>query len=432
MEPIFRIDKSNENRIKYVIFGMKISMYRDNCIADYLLKPFKKIINYFRIKFFIRAHNSYRMRGNKSVKRRLIITTGNISLINAIAVLNQLSKKDSETKYEDYLYIWTINKNPEFRSTCDKIASLYPFKKIYHYEDSIKRQSKAFSNKYHVSGVIKDFLKLNLYKTDDIIATNVVQNLKPIKELYPQTKFYLIDESAYGRCPKCNLKYYKNVINFIMPKYLDKIDYLDFTPDLSNKFIDLDKQEFLNVSEKCVKMFPINIESNPEDKIIIFCGTWGNIGGYNSTYVHNLEMQLVEKLCKQGYKILFKPHPRDITEYQENELFKIFRSRLPLECYHFENVVATVSLISYSSLQSYYYNNIPGFVYYFENDIYSNVSSALIKEYTPNLKELLKIDINNMTLKEVKDYIEKLYLDFLNPKPLLSQNELLINLYREE
>ena len=135
MEPIFRIDKSNENRIKYVIFGMKISMYRDNCIADYLLKPFKKIINYFRIKFFIRAHNSYRMRGNKSVKRRLIITTGNISLINAIAALNQLSKKDSETKYEDYLYVMNNNKNAEFKDTCEKIASLHPFKEIYYNED---------------------------------------------------------------------------------------------------------------------------------------------------------------------------------------------------------------------------------------------------------------------------------------------------------
>ena len=431
MSFLFNIDKSNENRTVYTIFGIKLSIYNDNSIIGYLLSPLQKLCRVIKIRNFIKNHNKYNNRKDKSIKKRLVMTTGNISLINAIAAMKQISKPDDNIQYEDYLYIWSININKEFRECCDKIASLHPFKKIYYFEDSFKKQLNAFSQRYHNLWLMDDFLRLNLYDFDEIISTNVTQYMKLIEKLYPEKKFYLIDESAFGRFPKGTCKY-NNVINFIMPKYSEKIDYMGFDFETAKKIVDLEKDEFLKVSNKCVEFYPIEIDIKQENKVIIFCGTWGAIDNYSTKDIHDIEIKIIDTLTQKGYTILYKPHPRDITHYEETENFKLLKTRLPLECYPFENAVATVSLLSFSSMQSYYFNKLPGFICMNQMKLKDDRPRTFIREYSPPIEDILDINPAEYSFRELKDLITKRYLEFYERKPMLSENKTMLNIYNKD
>lgn len=386
--------------------------------------PFIKIEIFIKSKIFSHKNKLYLKEATKQTKKRLILTTGNISLINSIAALKQ---KNNSNEYEDYLYIWSINKNPEFKECCKQIASLYPFKKIYFFEDYLKKQLIDFVISDHKNFTIKHLIKLNLFDIDEIFAVNIILFLKLLKKLFPNTPYYILEESAFGTFSRSD---YDNVREFIMPTYLGKIDNIGFSEKNKKKFVELDKNLFIEIADKCAKMCPLNIENKTEDKIIIFCGTWGDIEQYKEKEVFKKEQEIIKKLQDIGYIIYFKPHPRDLHNYIETDNFKILNSRLPLECYKFENIIATVSLLSYSSLQSYHYRKLPSFIClnYFKNLTF-NKSLALLNEYTPSVDLILNINPKEYSSNELREKFTEIYLDFINKKPMLSQNRAILRLF---
>lgn len=426
MKFIFNIDKTNQNRTIVRIFGIKLSFYKECTILDYFIKPVTKLVRNLKIKKFVSNHKKYVSVKKNKIKKRLILTTGNISLINAIAAMNQEDTQVEE--FEDYLYIWSVNKNKDFRDCCEKIASLHNFKKIFHFEDFLPKQILTFSQRYANQWLIDDFLRLNLFDFDEIWATNVNQYLELMNKLYPYTKYSMIDESAFGKFSKGN---YKNVAKFIMPTYLNKIDTLGFSDEEQKRFVELKKENFIKVADKCAKMYPLNFEIDikEQDKIIIFCGTWGGFNKYGTDEVVKMQINLVKEFERKGYVVFFKPHPRDIFCYEKIKNLNLLKTRLPLECYNLDNVIATISIRSFSSMQPYYYRNVAGFISQTDLDYNFDLTMKFIEEYTPSIDLLRCIDPNKYSKKELKTYLLKLHKDFLEKKPLLSQNKNLINLY---
>ena len=46
----------------------------------------------------------------------------------------------------------------------------------------------------------------------------------------------------------------------------------------------------------------------------------------------------------------------------------------------------------------------------------------IVKEYSPNYKELIKLDVKNTSRNELKHKIKEIYDKFIEDKPLLSEN----------
>ncbi len=196
----------------------------------------------------------------------------------------------------------------------------------------------------------------------------------------------------------------------------------------------ISKDEFLKTSSNLEKLYPLDIELNPNDKNIIFLATFCSKKSSQFFTFEELtayQNTIIKKLIEKGYKVYFKPHPRDLKEYKDNENFKILKTKLPLECYNLKDkCLAIVSLFSSALCQMYHYQNIAGFcaadlIKKAENDIGINI----IKEYSPNVNILLKIDTKSKTFEQLRDEINKEYLDFIKDKPLLSQNRKIEKVY---
>ena len=89
---------------------------------------YSKII--FKIERFL-----YKRIGNKKIKRRLFLTSGNISLINILTILKQFPEENCE----DILVIDTMSGKKEFFDINFKAAQMHNFKKIIiniHYRDN--------------------------------------------------------------------------------------------------------------------------------------------------------------------------------------------------------------------------------------------------------------------------------------------------------
>ena len=178
----------------------------------------------------------------------------------------------------------------------------------------------------------------------------------------------------------------------------------------------------------------MDVELNSNDKNIIFLATFcSKKSSQFFTFEELMTYQnaIIEKLIEKGYKVYFKPHPRDLTEYKDNKNFKILKTKLPLECYNLKDkCLAIVSLFSSALCQIYHYQKIAGFcatdlIKKAENDIGINI----IKEYSPNINLLLKIDTKSKTFQELRDEINKEYLTFIKDKPLLSENKTIEKIY---
>ncbi|MBQ4115221.1 hypothetical protein IJD34_07435, partial [bacterium] len=267
--------------------------------------------------------------------------------------------------------------------------------------------------------IIKDLIDLKLYDIDEIYAVNIIQFINIVNILYKSIPCCYIEESAFGTFSK---GHYQNVQKFIMPTYLDKIDNRGFSDSEKNKFVNLKSEYFIQVADECVKMYPLNIDCAPEDKIIIFCGTWGDLQCYTESEFAQKEEEIIEKLQNKGFVVYFKPHPRDNREYKETANFKILKTKLPLECYVINNLVATVSLLSFSSLQSFHYRKVPGFVCLNYFELKDEKALTLLSEYTPSVDLILDINTNEYSLQALKNEVTRRYLDFLNSKPMLSKN----------
>lgn len=403
---LFYFNKIQNKQITlYVIkfLGIKISFkyFQDIGIINKLLFPIKKII-------FRKRHEKYINRKNKTEIKRLFLTTGNLSLINSIAIIKQLNL---EEKSKNDILIWSHISNSDFEKVNKEITK---FVKINNYY--------TFYGKELLNG-IQYFVKHMLYDYDEIYFVNLNYMIVIVDTLFPKAKWFITEE---GICTLNKIPLKKEAEKYIFNNYLYKLDLLCNDKSILDKLIRIDKKEFLNISKKCETKYPLDIKLNREDKNIIFCGTYSIIDYWSLEEIINMQNDIIQKLIAKGYKVIFKPHPRDNIEYKENESFQILKTKLPLECYSIgDKCLAVVSLSSSASCQMYYFQGIAGFCC---TEMLKNTNFNIIKEYSPNVKMLLDIDTKLKTFEELRNEILSIYTNFLATKLLLSENKNINNI----
>lgn len=373
-----------------------------------------------KVKNFVRLNNQFLNRKNKTVKRRLFLTTGNISLLNNLTIIKQLN----ESNCEDVLFIFSIMKNPAFDESCRKMAGLHNFKKIYSFNSSS-------------SDLREYFIKNKLYNFDEIYFSNQYHFHLLSKDLFPNTDWILTDEGAVGKLARPHYCDYDKVKKIMMLNYLDKLDFFGIDEQNMKKIVPLDKKLFLEIGKKCAAIYPVNLDLKPDEKAVIFCGTWWEGSGLTKEQYFELQDGTLERLISLGYKVFFKPHPRDPRNYINNPNISILKTTLPLECYNFD-VEAVVSLCSLATLHIPYLQNTPGFTVPicdrlnigFEFKWLGMLMKKLTEEYTTPVDELLSVNPKLYTKQELKSILMTKCRNYINSKPILSQNKELIKFAR--
>ncbi len=400
------------------IFALKKS--NNSFYTQYQITIFDIVIAY---KQFSKNYNTYfkqlkkyKEKKKDNITRRLFLTSGNLSLINALAIINQ---KGLNKNSENSILIWSHISNQEFEEVSTQISHLTKIKKLFKFCNCT------------LDDLFKYFINNHLAEYDEIYLINC-RYMFLIKDfLFPNIKYYIFDE---GVCVLFKHKGidYSDVKKCFFIKYLDKIDFLGADNELNEKIEFLDKREFLKVSQSAAELYPIGLNLNPEDKNIILCGTGEGCGFWSFDEIFNYQNKIIDDLNLHGYNVLFKPHPRDKFKYQEKENFRIINTKLPLECYDLKDkCLAVVSLFSSVSAQMYSFHNIPGFCAHgFINDV-KDIGIKIVKYYSPSYEMLLSIDVKTKTFNEVQNEILSLYTNFLNKKTLMSQNSALANNYAQ-
>lgn len=358
----------------------------------------------FRIKYSL-----YLNKKNKNKLVRLFDTTGNISLINALTIINE--EKDYD-QYEDILII-DSHGTEDFRRYNLEIAKLHNFKKI------------IFTSNIRLKTVL---LLHNLYKVDILYVMNHPVHLPFLLQLYKKSTYYVIDEGA-ASLVNAGIDKINKLKSVRTHLYLNKLDFCNIEDIKKLKFEPLNIIEFREIAKNLSKRYPIEIKSSKDEKTILYCGIYWEVSGLDKNNFIETQNEMLNNLLKAGYKILYKPHPRD-TEYyglDENPNVEFITSKLPIELYDLD-VLAVVSLSSTSSLSPAHYWGIPCFSNVIDqalldNRFNININRLIVKEYSPNYNELLKLDVKNSSREELKRQIKEIYDDFLKDKPLLSQNE---------
>lgn len=342
---------------------------------------------------------------------RLFATTGNISLINSLAIIKEVGDFD---KYKDTLMIDTGKGRKEFFEKQKEIASIHNFKII---------------NEIGFACGVQAVLH-NQFAFDEIYALNHPMFIKKLLPLYPKANIILIDEGA-GSLINYNTDKINNLKGFKTHNYLDKIDFygLDNLEKIKFKNINMDK--FKKIATQISEKYPIQYKLNKYDKAILYCGIYWEVTGLSREKFIKTQSKMLNDLLNKGYKILYKPHPRDneFFGFDKNPNVIFIDSKFPIELYNLD-IVAIVSVSSTTSITYSHYWNIPGFSNILDvslvddgKDESINIIRKIIKEYSPNYKELLNLDVKNLSKAELKCAIKDIYNDFLKNKPLLSQNE---------
>ncbi len=407
---LFNIEKiSNLYQIKirltflFIKFSFKI----------FKLQKFKLILFNYKYKKYLKSKKD-------NTIRRLFLTNGNLNLINTLSLINQLELNKNS---KNTLLVWTPA-DEEYEKVLKNISNTTPLEKYL-----------SFCNKSH-DYVVKYFIDNFLTDYDEIYFTNGHELFYRIAKLYPNIIQNITDEGINPLYP-ANFIDYSKIKNIYFTNYLNKINRIGalsyWRGGVSRN---ISKDEFLKISSKLEKLYPLDIKLNPNNKNIIFLATFCSKKSSQFFTFEELtayQNTIIKKLIKKGYKVYFKPHPRDLKEYKDNENFKILKTKLPIECYNLKDkCLAIVSLFSSALCQMYHYQNIAGFcatdlIKKADNDIGINI----IKEYSPNVNVLLEINTKSKTFEELRDEINKEYLNFIKDKPLLSENKVIEKLYEK-
>ena len=361
---------------------------------------FKPILKFER-KFIYKKH---------AIKKRLFSTTGNISLVNTLAMLKQIDN----TNCEDYLII-NSGGNAKFWECNNELAKLHNFKKII----------KIANIRYSTGFILK-----NLFDFDEVYTINHPDHLDIINEIFKNTPINLIDEGI-GSLINYKCTQNTNYKHFYTNRYIDKFDGLGFSEQDFEKFEYIKVENFREIAKFISEKYPIEPKINPNDKNILYCGIFWTISGLDKeTFIQEQNKQINE-LLEAGYKILYKPHPRDTEFYglDDNPNVTIINSYLPVELYDW-NIIALTAMSCSTVIHLAHYNNIPCFSNVSEKAASTEESKIniglirnFIREYSPNYKLLLDLDVKNITTGELKQQAKLIYKDFVKSLPMLSDHQ---------
>lgn len=376
---------------------------------------------YYILRNFIKLENMIFKPNNKKIQR-LFSTTGNISLINALAIINSIGNFD---KYDDILVIDSGKGDDAFMQKQLEIAKHHKFKKILA-SPRINPGVQIVLN--------------NIWNVDEIYLLNHPMHINTILPLFLKAPVYLFDEGA-ASLMDYGIDKIKNLKKFITHRYLGKLDFLGLENPEQYKFEQLDKKYFTEIANKVVQKAPINLTLDKDNKYILYCGIYWEVTGLSREKFIEIQSNMLNELLNAGYKILYKPHPRDneFFGFDTNPNVIFIDSKFPIELYNLD-VVAIVSVSSTTSITPAHYWNIPSFsnvidealVHDNKDKVSIDIIRRIVKEYSPNYKELLNFDVKNISKEELSKQIKQFYDTFLQKKPLLSENQNIKDMYYNE
>ncbi len=356
----------------------------------------------------------YVNRKNKRIKRRIFWSSGNISLVNVLTIISELPKDN----YEDILIIDTSSGNKNFFDINLKTARLHNFKKIY----KIKNDSPYFV-----------VMKHNLFKIDEVYAHTKELYFKHIQPLYKECPFKIFDE-GFGSLIEQPNKNNKNISQLITVKYCDKLDRLGWE---NIPIIHPDVNNFRKIADKIAKKYPFDIEIPDNSKTVIFCGGHWQAFKLGKKEFYDYQNDIMKKLLENGFDVIYKPHPRDESDISLP--FGVVKTNcmLPLELYNLD-ILAVVAIASVITLQLYHYNKIPGFSNINEKT-FPNLGNCgdvdiiryILKEYNPDVNEILNINANEYSKLELKKILLNIFKAKFDNQPLLSENKFIKEKYEK-
>ena len=384
------------NKIVFKIKGIDNlqASFRNLClhyISDLPHKESKFKISYF--KYIL-------SKKKKRTIRRLFITTGNFSLINALCYIEE-TKSDS-IKYEDNLLIFGAM-TEGFSKTNLQIAQNYHFKKIIIVP---------------IVDLKEECVKNKLSKIDEVISVWQGYTFPTIAKLYPKSKLTIILESiplfkVSNMLPsKISLLYLNN--------YMGLLDYAYPNPEFPVWYLNKDiyKGLLTNIREK----YSLYINVPKQDKYILFCAPCDLV---RMKLPENNMLDMIYKLKEKGYKVLLKKHPRDTYDYTKTEI-ELLDTSFPVEFYDLSNILCVVGY--QSNMLATLAEEIPTFCY-IPKEIQSGINPTqdratyMTKKYVMPIDKLLEIDANSCDFETLSKKLKSMQKDFLKNVGKISEDK---------
>jgi hypothetical protein len=347
---------------------------------------------------------------NKKVEdtnKRLFITTGGISLITVLSI----RKKMGSNNCEDYLIILGSNdNNPVFIDCNTNIAELSDFKKI------------IFLMQRPVN--YRLLITFGLEEIDEIVMVANLYFYSCFTTLYPNIKYTLFEEGPG------TISYpvydYSKINKVIVHNYIGKFEYFIWHKTKINPTVEfVDEIIFNDILKDIRNKLNIVFDLDGNTKYILLCGPNLELKYHITANVIN---NLINKLVKQGYKVLFKKHPRDTDSYVFGDNVININTTYPIELYNL-NIVAAVDFGSSVCITMPYFNktavfsDMPKYRYKSIDIPYMTVLlSFIIKQYTMPIKVLLDFDHKRYTPVELKNKFMEISNNNMDKIPRVSDN----------
>lgn len=334
------------------------------------------------------------------MQKRLFITTGSISLVNTLTIIEQT--KDN-TEYEDTLLILSFHQSAEFISTNKKIANLHNFKEILFFKKE------------------KEVLKSVNFNNYDFIYSVTVSRF--YNEYRKHNNVYIFDEGPGSL--KSDIRKLTNLKGLYVSKFINKFSFVNEPDNIPN--YEMNTAIFNEISSKIIKIFNEQ-EILETGKNALFIGHYIYRKLGDETAI-NFYVRNIEYLMDRGYTVYFKAHPRDndvilpvlLEKYQDNQKFKCLKNSLPIEIYdyNFDIVVGSYSgtLVSIPHYRKISAVNLPlKELYHSSAGLGFKKFFALYDFYVPALSEMDDV------IGKDKEIIWARYASIIDKKPLLKDN----------
>jgi hypothetical protein len=359
-------------------------------------------------KFVLKGYYYLQNRQKNDKIRRLFITSGGISLITLLAIRQ---KAGCDDMYEDFLVILgTSPNNYNFILDNKSVADLYNFKETYIYMQKISSYR---------------FISFGPAEIDEVYVFMNLYFYSCFQKIYPYSRILLFDEG-----PVESISYpvynYSQIRKVIVHNYLGKIDFFLWHSTSQKPIIEfVDESVFSNVLFNVREKLNIKLEiENEDEKYILVCGP----GGADKTLLKNgVVSNVINKLIQKGYKILFKKHPRDTSNYQFTSDVEFMNTTYPIELYDL-NVVAAVNFSGSLGITLPYFNKIAVFSRIVTNKRINEpwltgLMQFIINQYVVPINVLLNFDHEKYSVSESRKKLFELFMKYINEKPAVSANK---------
>ena len=331
------------------------------------------------------------------MKKRLFITTGNFSLLNALTLI----KMDKE-EYEDYLVIFSFNMPDKFIFANQQMASLGNFKKIEWLHDLSKTKFRSL-----------DF--------------DIVYALAGLKINHPNLIWF---DEGFGYVYK----------SFCSPNFPKKTYYWNYLGKCvsENEAINSepDKRCFLQICQEIAQKDTNKIKIPKDEKTVLIAAQYFLNYLYSPEEKLNFYRKLSAYCIQKGFHVYLKPHPReDIVPYETlkkefSENFDIFDSYFPLEVYtnNFTLVISTTCTTLFTTPHFFDVPCATAITPHFYNLWkYLKIDGLWLymfsKEYIPDYKKMLAKITKEMSSDDAKQKMMAILREHLKKKEKTNVNK---------